>query len=63
MMYRDKKVGVVVPAYNEEKLVGKVIKTMPSFVDWIIVVDDASTDGTGRVVESQTGKRTTLIRH
>ena len=36
-MYRDKSVGVVVPAHNEEKLIGRVIETMPEFVDKIIV--------------------------
>jgi len=37
---------VVVPAHNEEKKIGKVISTMPNFVDLIIVVDDASSDKT-----------------
>ncbi|WP_259535330.1 glycosyltransferase family 2 protein [Halalkaliarchaeum sp. AArc-CO] len=45
-MYAGHSIGVVVPAYNEEGLVGSVIETMPSFVDRIYVVDDASTDGT-----------------
>ena len=31
-MYKDQSV-VVVPAFNEEKLVGRVIDTMPDFVD------------------------------
>ena len=46
IMYAGHSIGVVVPAYNEEGLVGSVIETMPSFVDRIYVVDDASTDGT-----------------
>lgn len=45
-MYKDKTIAVVVPAYNEEKLIGRVIETMPDFVDKIIVVDDCSSDGT-----------------
>ncbi|MFD1515766.1 glycosyltransferase family 2 protein [Halomarina rubra] len=45
-MYRDNSVGVVVPAYNEQGLVGGVIETMPTFVDRIYVVDDRSTDDT-----------------
>jgi len=45
-MYKDKTIAVVVPAYNEEKLIGQVIETMPDFVDKIIIVDDCSTDGT-----------------
>lgn len=50
-MYRGKTVGVIVPAYNEEKLIGKVLRTVPSFVDHIIVIDDASPDRTGDVVK------------
>jgi glycosyltransferase involved in cell wall biosynthesis len=49
-MYRDKTVAVVVPAYNEQQLIGKVIETMPEFVDRIVVVNDKSTDGTADVV-------------
>lgn len=45
MLY-TKKIAVVVPAHNEEKMIGKVIQTMPNFVDLIIIVDDASSDKT-----------------
>ena len=45
-MYRDMRVAVVVPAHNEERLVGRVVETAPELVDHIIVVDDASTDDT-----------------
>ncbi|HID70440.1 MAG TPA: glycosyltransferase, partial [Desulfobacterales bacterium] len=50
-MYLEKKIAVVIPAHNEEKLVGKVIETMPSYVDCMIVVDDKSTDNTVTVVQ------------
>jgi glycosyltransferase involved in cell wall biosynthesis len=45
-MYLEARVGVVVPAHNEEKLIGQVITTMPEFVDRIVVVDDCSSDKT-----------------
>lgn len=45
-MYRKNTVGVVVTAYNEEGLVGKVIDTMPAFVDRVYAIDDCSTDRT-----------------
>lgn len=48
-MFQGRRVGVVVPAWNEARLIGRVIETMPSFVDHIVVVDDASTDGTSEV--------------
>ena len=49
-MYQGKTVAVVVPAYNEEKLIGKVLKTVPTFVDHLVVVDDASKDCTADLV-------------
>ena len=49
-MYRDKSVAVVVPAYNEEHLIGRVIETMPELVDKIVIVNDKSTDRTSEVV-------------
>lgn len=51
-MYRDTVVGVVVPAYNEEKFVGKTIASIPDFVDRIYVIDDGSTDGTWQQILS-----------
>lgn len=49
-MLDGKTVAVVVPAYNEESLIGVVIKTMPDFVDRIVVVNDCSKDKTEEVV-------------
>ena len=45
-MFEGKTVAVIVPCYNEENQIGRVLETIPDFVDCIIVVDDASTDGT-----------------
>src|SRR5690349_21543129 len=50
-MYRDLCVAVVVPAHNEELLVGTVVATAPELVDHIIVVDDASSDATSAAAE------------
>ena len=65
-MYNEKTIGVVVPAYNEEKLIDRVIDTMPAFVDKIVIVDDCSKDNTTLVVQSYVNKhpdRVVLIRH
>jgi glycosyltransferase involved in cell wall biosynthesis len=42
---------VVIPAFNEEHAIADVIKSVPRFVDHILVVNDASTDGTGRIAK------------
>lgn len=60
----DKTIGVVVPAYNEELFVGQVVETMPDFVDLIVVVDDASTDGTtSAALGADTASRVTMLKH
>lgn len=65
-MYKQNKIVVVVPAYNEEKLISKTVTTMPNFVDKIIVVDDKSKDNTVNIVESlqqNFSDRLILIKH
>jgi len=65
-MFQGFWVAVVVPAYNEEKLVGRVLETMPALVDRIVVVDDASTDRTWDVlsaVRERLGCRVQTLRH
>ncbi len=52
-MYLDKSIAIVIPAYNEELLVGKVIDTLPEYVDHIITIDDCSTDNTASVVQEK----------
>ena len=55
-MYKNKKISVVVPAYNEEKQIGLVIETMPEFVDKIVIVNDYSKDNTAEIVKSYFNK-------
>jgi glycosyltransferase involved in cell wall biosynthesis len=58
-----KRVAVVVPAHNEEKLIGETIRGIPEFVDRIYVVDDRSTDGTAEAVRGLADQRVELIEH
>lgn len=64
-MYRGCKVAVVVPAYNEEKLISETLRGIPDFVDKIYVVDDGSKDKTAEIVESfmKSDSRIILIKH
>jgi glycosyltransferase involved in cell wall biosynthesis len=61
-VYEGKSVAVVVPAYNEEALVGSTVSGIPAFVDRIVVVDDASSDATG-VRASEADERVKVLRH
>lgn len=64
-MYKKKKIAVVIPAFNEEILIQPLLKTIPKFVDFIIVVDDGSRDKTGKVVKkfAARDKKIILINH
>lgn len=50
-MLNNQTIAVVVPAYNEETQIGKVIETMPEFVDRIVIVNDKSKDKTAEVIK------------
>lgn len=62
-MYKGLTIAACVPAYNESKLIGKTILTMPDFVDHIVVVDDCSTDETSERALEVDDPRVFLIRH
>ena len=61
-MYEGKTVAVVIPAYEEERLVGATVRGVPAFVDRIIVVDDASRDATAASA-GEADPRVEVVRH
>lgn len=64
-MYQEKTIAVVVPAYNESKLIHLVVEGMPDYVDHIVIVDDKSPDNTVEVVKklAENHPRILLIEH
>ena len=64
-MYREKTVGLVIPAFNEEILIGPTLEKVPELIDRVFVVDDCSTDTTCSIVEglAEQDPRISLIRH
>ncbi|ETA66812.1 glycosyl transferase [Methanolobus tindarius DSM 2278] len=56
-------IGVVVPAYNEEKLIKITVNGIPEYVDRIYVINDCSTDKTAEVLESIDDPRLHVITH
>ncbi len=56
-------VAVVVPAYRVEDQVEEVLRTLPSWVQSVIVVDDCSPDRSAERVTALRDARVRLVRH
>jgi glycosyltransferase involved in cell wall biosynthesis len=63
MMYKGLQVAVIVPAHNEEQLIGRTITTVPACVDLIVLIDDASTDETVKRALETGDPRLNIIEH
>jgi glycosyltransferase involved in cell wall biosynthesis len=62
-MFENARVAVVVPAYNERRLLGRTLRSVPPFVDRVIVVDDGSTDGTSEIAHATGDPRVEVASH
>ena len=61
--YTKKIIACVIPAYNEERFIIRVIQEIPDFVSFIIVVNDASSDDTEVIVAALEEPKLHLINH
>jgi glycosyltransferase involved in cell wall biosynthesis len=55
-MYKSSRIGVVIPALDEERAISRVIADIPGWVDEIVVADNGSTDRTAEAA-SRAGAR------
>jgi glycosyltransferase involved in cell wall biosynthesis len=62
-MFFQHTIAVVIPAFNVENQIPRVLKALPGFVDAIIVIDDCSTDETCAAVNRVPLANLTLIKH
>ena len=62
-MFNNKTVAVVVPAYNEKLLIERTVNTIPQFIDYVVVINDCSTDNTGEILNKLTRKGLVPIHH
>jgi glycosyltransferase involved in cell wall biosynthesis len=47
------KIIAVVPAFNESKMIASIVRDLKNEVDRVVVVDDGSTDNTGKLAKSE----------
>jgi glycosyltransferase involved in cell wall biosynthesis len=55
--------AVVIPAFRAAATIGDLLRRIPGYADWIIVVDDASPDDLADRVAEVADPRVILIRH
>lgn len=60
-MYRKLETAVVIPCYNEEKMITQTVEKLPDYIDHVIAVNDASTDNTISVLNKLKKKHRRLI--
>ena len=62
-MWMQSRVVAVVPAWDEAPRIGRVVRAMPEVVDAVVVVDDASRDGTTEAARGAGDGRLHVVRH
>lgn len=50
-MYKNKKIGLIIPAFNEEENIEGVLNRIPDYIDQLVVVNDGSIDRTAEIAK------------
>lgn len=50
-MFDGQRIAIVIPALNEARVIGEVIKSLPDWLDTVVVVDNGSTDQTAEIAQ------------
>lgn len=62
-MFEGARVAVVVPAFDEARLIDRTLARVPAFVDLVVVVDDASRDDTAARARACGDARVVVVTH
>ena len=62
-MYRNRKISITIPVFNEELFIKDVISNLPEFIDHIIIVDDASSDNSWKKINELKDNRIIKLQH
>jgi glycosyltransferase involved in cell wall biosynthesis len=62
-MWRERRVAVILPAYNAGRLIRRCVDEQPAFVDDVIVIDDASVDDTSVQARASARPGLVVLRH
>ena len=60
-MILNKIIGVVIPCFNAKDKILKVLKKLPNYVDYAVVVDDFCPQKTGKFVLKNSNKKNLIV--
>lgn len=61
MVYKDNTISLVIPAYNEERLIIPTLMGVPEYVDKVFVINDCSLDSTAQLVSNYDDPRIKIV--
>jgi len=61
-MYKNHRITAVIPAHNEGRHIAQVVKSVPEYVDHVVVVDDCSVDETSEIALATKDERLIALK-